>query len=364
MRPWPLGLVRSLLSWLQGRLLPAVYGGCNDNGEAIFWQDPAEPFGVCVCVRACVRGCVCVCVCVCAWTCSCRAPRKPCKSHWYNITANRLWFAKKTQVGMDQRPYVSAPDPYYGSPRSDPYPIIDPNPYSCFSIYLSMYRAVFLSICLSFRLSINLSIYRSVFLSLYLSFCLSVCLSICLPASLKFCASCLKFDSWKLKEEVVFSWRSWQFGSWQYQKRSNSARIPQFSKETTSKTKQFCKNSFKNGKLSTQLTASYQSVLWFFHSICLKVLKHCTCAKKWGQVIRSAAPCCTCICTCQAKSFSKPEDLMLQNATSLRKAAPWPPNILDEDVPCIVPAKRNASLQVLFKCPTPAIVSNCYMCEG
>ena len=44
---------------------------------------------------------------------------------------------------------------------------------------------------------------------------------------------------------------------------------------------------------------------------------------------------------------------MLQNATSLRKSAPWPPNISDEHVFCTVPATRNASLQIPFKCPTP-----------
>ena len=47
---------------------------------------------------------------------------------------------------------------------------------------------------------------------------------------------------------------------------------------------------------------------------------------------------------------------MLQNATPLRKSAPWPPNICDEHVFCTGPATRNASLQILFKCPTPAIV--------
>ena len=51
---------------------------------------------------------------------------------------------------------------------------------------------------------------------------------------------------------------------------------------------------------------------------------------------------------------------MLQNATPLRKSAPWPPNISDEHVSCTVPAMRNASLQILFKSPTPAIVfGNC-----
>ena len=47
---------------------------------------------------------------------------------------------------------------------------------------------------------------------------------------------------------------------------------------------------------------------------------------------------------------------MLQNLTPLRKSAPWPPNISDEHVFCTAPATRNASLQILFKCPTPAIV--------
>ena len=47
---------------------------------------------------------------------------------------------------------------------------------------------------------------------------------------------------------------------------------------------------------------------------------------------------------------------MFQNATPLRKSAPRDPNISDEHVSCIVPATENASLQILFKCPTLAIV--------
>ena len=46
---------------------------------------------------------------------------------------------------------------------------------------------------------------------------------------------------------------------------------------------------------------------------------------------------------------------MLQNATPLRKLAPWPPNISHEHVFCTAPTE-NASLKILFKCPTPAIV--------
>ena len=46
---------------------------------------------------------------------------------------------------------------------------------------------------------------------------------------------------------------------------------------TTSKTKQFWETSFKNRKLSAALTASYQCVLRFFHSTCLK---YCACHEK------------------------------------------------------------------------------------
>ena len=111
----------------------------------------------------------------------------------------------------------------------------------------------------------------------------------------------------------------------------------------TSKTKQFCKTSFKNGKLSAELTASYQCVLKF--STPPTCLKYCACQKK----LRSAAP-------FTQNHLSKPTDLMLQNATPLRKSAPSPPNISDEHVSCIAPATENASLQILFKCPTPAMV--------
>ena len=45
---------------------------------------------------------------------------------------------------------------------------------------------------------------------------------------------------------------------------------------------------------------------------------------------------------------------MHQNATHLRKSAPWPRNISDEHVSCSAPAPGNASLQTLLKSPTPA----------
>ena len=50
------------------------------------------------------------------------------------------------------------------------------------------------------------------------------------------------------------------------------------------------------------------------------------------QVIRSAAP-------VTQNHLRKSTYLMLQNATPLRKSAPWPPNISDEHVSCTAPAR-------------------------
>ena len=146
------------------------------------------------------------------------------------------------------------------------------------------------------------------------------------------------------------------FWTWQRQKRSTSARLPPFSNLTTSKvesetilrdfltvrTWQYQKRSnsarlpSKNCKLSAELTASYQCVLRFFQSICLK---HAPAMKKWGQVIRSAAP-------VTQNHLGKP----------VRESPPRTPNTSNSCVSCTAPAARNASFQILFKCPTAAIV--------
>ena len=65
--------------------------------------------------------------------------------------------------------------------------------------------------------------------------------------------------------------------------------------------------------------------------------------------MRSAAP-------VTQNHLRKAGDLMLQHATPLRKSPPWSPNTSNSCVSCIAPATRNSSVQILFKCPTPAIV--------
>ena len=138
------------------------------------------------------------------------------------------------------------------------------------STYLSVYLPVDLSICLSIYLSVYLSI--SICLSIYLSVCLSICL-------------CSRRLSIYLSIYLFVYLQAW--------KRSYSARLPQLSKLTTSKTKQFCETSFKNGKWSAELTALYQCVLRFSRFICLK---YCAYREK-------VTPSHTKCCSCHAKSI-------------------------------------------------------------
>ena len=146
------------------------------------------------------------------------------------------------------------------------------------SIDLSIYMSY---VCLSVCLSVNLSVYLSIYLYLYVSIHLS--------ASLKtklFCETSSAFELDNLKNAAIL--RDFlNFWTWQRQRRNYSARLPQIFKLTTSKL-QFCETSFKNRKLSAELTASYQCVLQFFHSICLKC---CACQEK---VTPGHMKCCTC----------------------------------------------------------------------
>jgi len=150
------------------------------------------------------------------------------------------------------------------------------------SIYLSIYLAlslslaISLSVCLSIYRSIDLSIYLPLSLSRYLSVCLSVYLSIYLSIYLsarsktkKFCQTSFMFEHNNVQNKTILR-DVFIFWTWQHPKRSNSARLPHFSKFKTSKTKEFCETSFKNGKLNAELPASYQCVLRFFQSTCLK----------------------------------------------------------------------------------------------
>ena len=188
------------------------------------------------------------------------------------------------------------------------------------SICLSIYLSTYLSIYLSIYLAVYLSIYQSIYLSIYLAICLSIYPSIY--------PSIYLFQLDNIQSEAILR-DFFNFWIWQHQKQSNSGRLPSkmesWVQRWRPRTNAFCDFSTPPVKSTAPAT------------------------KNWCQVIRSAAP-------VTQNHLSKPTDLMLQNATPLRKSAPWPPNISDEHVFCTAPATRNASLQILFKCPTLAIV--------
>ena len=203
-----------------------------------------------------------------------------------------------------------------------------------------------LSVYLFFQLSIHLSIYRSIYLSVYLSIYLvnyrsiSLCVYLCIYSSVKFSLH-LSFDlpldlSINLSSRHVDNKTMVLDLCWQHQKRSNSAR-------QTAKTKQFCETSFKNRKLTVQLTASHQCVLRFFHAVSLK---YCACHEK-------VSPGHTKCCTCHEKAswhswwFDTPKCNPSQEISSLSSEhLCWRCRLY-----CACHEKC-----ILFKFPTPAIV--------
>ena len=181
-------------------------------------------------------------------------------------------------------------------------------------------------------LSSCVSSYLPIYLSVYLSLCLSVCLSTCLSASLK---------------TKLFCETSSFFRSWLHKKGSNSARLLHFLNLTTSKTKQFCETSsifeldnIKNKAILRDFLQKWKVECsadglapMRFAIFPLHLSKAAPATKNKCQIIRSAAP-------VTQNHLRKSTYLMLQNATPLRKSAPWPPNISDEHVSCTAPARR------------------------
>ena len=182
------------------------------------------------------------------------------------------------------------------------------------SISLSLYISLYLSISLYLYLSISLSLYLSISLSLYLSVSLSVCLSICLSASLKtklFCETSSIFELDNIKNQAIL--RD-VLQKWKVECSADSLVPLRFAI--------FPLRLSKVLRLPRKIDARSYEVLRLSRKIILANLQI------W----------------------------CLQNGTPLRKSPPWPPNISDEHVFCTAPATENASLQILFKCPTPAIL--------
>ena len=157
------------------------------------------------------------------------------------------------------------------------------------SIYLSFY----FSLSRSIHFLVYLSVFPVVFRSIHLSNCLSA-MSYPIHLSTHSCHPSvylvlhLSIENDKIRQGFLNvltsqhrkcsnSPRCRQYSlTWQRQKQSNSARLPPVSKLATSKPKPFCETSFRNGKLSAELTVS---------------VKCCTCHAK---VMTGHTKCCTC----------------------------------------------------------------------
>ena len=208
----------------------------------------------------------------------------------------------------------------------------------------------YLSIHPSVYLSIYLSLYLSLSLSLSLSVCLSICLSTCLSASLKtklFCETSSFFEVDNIKTKQFCKTSSF----FEVDHIKNEAILRDlliFPKLTTSQTKQFCETSsiFQLGNIKNKAILRDFLQKWkvecransfvpkrfaIFQVHLSKVLRLPRKSDARSYEVQNHL------------SLNKPEDLMLQNATSLRKSAPSPPNSSDEDVSCTAPATENAS---------------------
>ena len=132
------------------------------------------------------------------------------------------------------------------------------------------------------------------------------------------------------------------FRTWQHQKRSNFERRPQFLNLTTSKTKQFCETSSNFRSWQHQTRSDFlrkwkvecgadglvqmRFAIFPVHVNVSKVLRLPQQSEARSYEVLHLSR--------KIILITKPDDLMLQNATHLRKSSPWPPKISGEHVSC------------------------------
>ena len=201
-----------------------------------------------------------------------------------------------------------------------------------------MYLPIYLSICLSSYLSIYLSISLSVYLSVYL-------------------------QAWKeaILRDVL------GFLTWQSQKRSNPARVPQLLNLIASKTKQFCETSsffevdnIKNERILRDFLQKWKVqcradglVPMRFAIFPIRLSKVLCLPRKSDAGSHEVLHLSRKIISANLKIWcSKMQPFSGNQRPDLLTAL----MNIDEHVSCTAPATEHASWQILFKCPTPAIV--------
>ena len=256
-------------------------------------------------------------------------------------------------------------------------------------LFLSLSLSFFLFLWLSTYLPTYLSIYLSIFLSMYVSLglvcvCLSIYLSICKLENLAilrdffifskltasetqhFCETSSFFEVDNIKNEA--SLRDLLiFWSWPHQKRSNSARPPHFSKLTTSQTKQVCETSsifqFDNIKNKAILRDFLQKWKVECRANSFVPMRLAIFPVHLSKVLRLPRK-------SDARSY---EVLHLSRKIISANLKIWcsrmqplsghqRPHLLTAPMKMSLVLPENASLQILFKCPTPAACHRFWKC--
>ena len=165
---------------------------------------------------------------------------------------------------------------------------------------------------LSVYLSIDLSIYLYLSLSRYLSVCLSVYLSIYLSGrskTKKFCETSVMFEHKNVQNGTILR-DVFIFLSLTTSETKQFCETSSFFEVQDIKNEEFCETSFKNGKLSAELTDSCDAFCDFpVHLSKVLRLPRKIDARSYEVMHLS-------------RKISKPAHLILQNATPLRKSAP------------------------------------------
>ena len=204
------------------------------------------------------------------------------------------------------------------------------------SFSLFLWLSTYLSVCLSIYLSIDPSVYISLSLSLFflsLSLSLALALSIYLPVCLSIYLS-VYLQAWK---------------------RSYSARLPQVLNLTTSKTQQFSETS----SIFALDNVKNEAILRDFLQKSKVECRADGLVPMRFAIFRLRLP--KLLLLPQERDTGSYEVLHLSCKIISANLGIWcskmqPPNSSDEHVSCTAPATENASLQILFKCPTPAIL--------
>ena len=135
------------------------------------------------------------------------------------------------------------------------------------------------------------------------------------------------------------------FWSWQHQKRSNSVETSSMFYVDNIENEKVLRDFLQKWKVDGRATASYQCVLRFFHSVCVKC---CACHEK-------VMPGHTKCCTCHAKSSQQTwrSDAPKRNPSQEISALNPLTSLMNMS---LVLRRPRASLQILFKWTTLAIV--------